>query len=345
MRTFDIKPVSQSLAETLRHKIDGKTKPIGSLGRLEDIALRIGLIQQTTSPSLNRPHLLVYAGDHGIVAEGVSAYPQDVTWQMVKNFLQGGAAASVLCKQHGIKLLTIDAGVNYDFDRAPGLIINKTGRSTSNFLYGPAITPDQVDHAFSSSAAIVKDVFSSGCNVIGFGEMGIGNTSSAAAMMSIVCGLSVDLCVGRGTGLSDDGLNRKTAVLRQSLMRNTSRDVRDVLSEYGGFEIAQMTGGILQAAELGMVILIDGFISSVSCLLASTLCPHMLEYCIFCHQSAERAHTLLLDYLNATPILNLEMRLGEGSGIAVALPIVQSALTFLNQMASFESAGVSGKEG
>jgi nicotinate-nucleotide--dimethylbenzimidazole phosphoribosyltransferase len=342
MKKFKIPRPKGALRPRLQHKIDLKTKPTGSLGRLEEVAAQIGLIQNTLEPSLSQPHLLVFAGDHGIAAEGVSAYPQEVTWQMVMNFLNGGAAINVFCKQHNIALRVVDAGVNHTFPQnAPGLIHNKTGHGTANFAVEPAMTLKQAQHCIDTGASLISEIHANGCNVIGFGEMGIGNTSSAAVLMSLLCGIPLPLCVGRGTGLGDEALQHKLTVLTKAVEKHgwPSTPVK-ILATYGGFEIAQMAGAMLQAAELGMVVLVDGFIACTAYLVAHALEPAVKDYCIFCHQSREQGHKLLLDHLHVRPLLNLDMRLGEGTGAAVAYPLVLSAINFLNQMASFESAGV-----
>lgn len=342
MKKFKISNVKGVLRPKLQHKIDHKTKPPGSLGKLEELGLQIGLIQNTLEPRLTNPHLLVFAGDHGIVAEGVSAYPQDVTWQMVMNFLNGGAAINVFCRQHNIVLQVVDAGVNHTFPKnAPGLIHSKAGRGTANFALEPAMTVAQAQTCIDTGAAIVRRIHATGCNVIGFGEMGIGNTSSAAVLMSLLCGIPLPQCVGRGTGLDDKALNHKLAVLTKAVAaQGWPNTPIEILATYGGFEIAQMTGAILQAAESGMAVLIDGFIASSAFLVAHALEPAVKDYGIFCHQSREQGHKLLLDHLQAQPLLSLGMRLGEGTGAAVAYPLLVSAVSFLNEMASFESAGV-----
>ena len=346
MRKYNIEPVSTEIENKLRQKIDRKTKPLGSLGVLEEIALRIGLIQNSLTPCLKNPTILVFAADHGITNEGVSAYPKEVTWQMVMNFLNGGAAINIFCKQHKINLNVVDAGVDHDFPHeTPRLIRNKAGRSTENFLKRPAMTVKQAQHCIESSADIVSDICKAGCNVIGFGEMGIGNTSSASALMSVMCGIPVADCVGRGTGLDDQRVKHKQDVLGQAIAHHGLQDsVVKKLATYGGFEIAQIAGGILQAAERRMVILIDGFISTAGYLIAHAIDPRVKPYCLFSHQSSEQAHQLLLNHLDVKPILNLGMRLGEGTGVAVCFPVIQSAINFLNEMASFESASVSDKK-
>jgi nicotinate-nucleotide--dimethylbenzimidazole phosphoribosyltransferase len=346
MTSFNIKPLSNELTEQLQHKINFKTKPLGALGALEQVALKIGRIQHTLSPRLKQPTILVFAGDHGIVAEGVSPYPQEVTYQMVFNFLTGGAAINVFCRQNGIGIKVVDAGVNFDFVPHPDLIDAKIAKGTQSYLIGPAMTIAQTEAALASGAALVQAAFDDGSNIIGFGEMGIGNTSSASMLMSVFCGLPIEACVGRGTGLDDPGLSRKKAVLSQARQNNPvdAADPLVVLATFGGFEIAMMAGAMLKAAELGMVVLIDGFIASAALLTARAFAPSVMDYCIFTHQSHEQGHQRLLTCLGAEPLVNLEMRLGEGSGAAVVYPLILAAVNFLNQMASFESANVSQKE-
>ncbi len=343
MRSYKIDLIDDGLSEAIQTKINSKAKPLGALGRLEEIALQIGLIQNSLNPKLTQPHLLVFAGDHGIAKEGVSAYPQEVTWQMVMNFLNGGAAINVFCKQHHIALKVIDAGVNYDFPKNTiGLIHNKAGKGTDNFLLAPAMSIKLAQSCIDSSANIVKQISTSGCNVIGFGEMGIANTSSAALLMCMLSGIPIQLCVGKGTGLTDEALIRKLDILKIALVkRGKPNTPLKVLATYGGFEIAQMVGAILQAAEKRMIILIDGFISTAAYLVAQAMEPNVKEYCIFCHQSNEQGHSHLLKHLSIEPLLNLNMRLGEGTGVAIAYPIIESAVNFINDMASFESANVS----
>jgi nicotinate-nucleotide--dimethylbenzimidazole phosphoribosyltransferase len=341
---FDIRPLSRSLAPALQAKIDQKTKPLGALGQLEALALRIGLIQHSLTPALKHPAILVFAGDHGIAGAGVSAYPQTVTAQMVANFAAGGAAINVFARQHQIELLIVDAGVNADLSVLPGLIHASLGKGTANVLEQPAMTAEQCGMALDKGADLVLRQWRRGCNCIGFGEMGIGNTSSAALIMHRLTGLPLECCVGRGTGLDDAQLHHKIAVLRQALTRHAqSADPEDVLAAFGGFEIAMMTGAYLKAAELRMLILVDGFIACGALLAAARLYPAVLDYCIFSHMSDEKGHRALLDHLQARPLLNLGLRLGEGSGIALAYPLLQSAVGFLNQMSSFDRAGVDKK--
>jgi nicotinate-nucleotide--dimethylbenzimidazole phosphoribosyltransferase len=345
MTTFDITPVSTDITAALQHKIDYKTKPVGALGTLEKLALQIGRIQQTLTPSLRNPSMVVFAGDHGIAHEGVSPFPQEVTYQMVFNFLQGGAAINVFTKQNGINIKVVDAGVNFDFSGHPGLVHAKVAMGTKSFLHEPAMTTAQCETAIEKGAAIVKELHEQGCNVIGFGEMGIANTSAAAVIMSLLCNIPLEQCIGRGTGLDDEGLIRKKVILAEAIIRHNriEKTPLNVLSTFGGFEIAMMCGAMLQAAAAGMLILADGFITTAALLVASGINERVLDYSIFTHQSGEQGHRLMLAHLKAVPLLDLGMRLGEGTGAAVAYPVIQAAVSFLNEMASFESAGVSNK--
>jgi len=328
----------------IQQKIDGKTKPLGALGRLEQLALQICTVQNTLTPALQQPSILVFAADHGIAEENVSAYPSVVTQQMVYNFLAGGAAINVLARQHQLHLQIIDAGVNHDFAPHPHLIDAKIAYGTRNFLYEPAMTAAQCEAALQKGSELVSALQAEGCNVIGLGEMGIGNTSAAAVLMQVLTGLPLSICVGSGTGLDETGIAHKRAILTAAIAYHAlpPDPVLSVLQTFGGFEVAMMVGAYCRAAEAGMLILVDGFIASAAVLVAARLQPDLdvLSHCIFTHQSAEMGHRRLLNYLRADVLLNLDMRLGEGSGIAVAYPLVESAVRFLNEMASFESAGV-----
>lgn len=332
-----------NITKALQQKIDLKTKPTGALGRLESLALQIGLVQNTTEPVLKAPHLLLFAADHGITKEGVSAYPQEVTFQMVMNILQGGAAVNVFCRQHQINILTIDAGVNHIFPDNPHLINSKVGMGTHSFLSEKAMTREQLEKCFEKATSIVDQVATT-CNVIGFGEMGIGNTSSASMIMHSLCGFPLIECIGRGTGLNDQQLHHKFEILHSAkLFHGELTTPRDILQTYGGFEIAQICGAMLAAFQNNMLILVDGFIATSAFLVAHAMNPNIIKNAIFCHQSNEAGHQKMLQYLNVDPILHLDMRLGEGSGCALAYPIIESSVKFLNEMASFESAGVSNK--
>jgi nicotinate-nucleotide--dimethylbenzimidazole phosphoribosyltransferase len=339
-KMFNIIPSDNSLLEAIQNKIHGKTKPPGSLGILESIALKIALIQKTLTPTLRKPCLLLFVGDHGVVDEGVSPYPQVVTQQMVKNFVDGGAAINVFCRQHAIEIDVVDAGVKGDLSDLP-IIHAKVGHGTRNFLYEPAMSAAECEQAMVRGAMLVRAKKEAGSNIIGLGEMGIGNTSSAAVLFSSLSGLPIEQCVGRGTGLDDQGLLHKTAILKQALARHgNSLDPFQTLATFGGYEIAMMCGALLAACELQIVVLVDGFIASSAAAVAFELEPAAKDYCIFSHLSDESGHRIMLDYLGVTPMVSLGLRLGEGSGVAVTYPLIVSSINFLNEMASFESAGV-----
>ena len=344
MRKFLISPVSSTIDVDLKKKIDAKTKPPGSLGRLEKLAVQFGRIQNSLNPELINPTILVFAGDHGITEEGVSPYPQEVTTQMVINFLKGGAAINVFCHQNNISLHVIDAGVKNDFPECNDLIKAKIGRGTKNFCKEPSMSFDECERAIEKGAELSHTVPLSTCNVIGFGEMGIGNTSSAAALTHRFTGLPVEDCVGKGTGLDDSGLEHKQNTIRQALEKHAQiKEPQAVLSTFGGFEIAMMVGAMLESAVLKRIILIDGFIATAAFLAAFRIVPEIKQYAVFAHKSDEKGHGKILKYMQVEPLISLGMRLGEGTGAAVAFPILQSAVSFLNQMASFESAGVSSR--
>lgn len=341
MKKFHISPRSRALDAQIQAIIDQKTKPIGALGLLEKLALQIAAVQESFSPAWQAPHFLVFAADHGVAQEGVSPYPAEVTAQMVFNFVRGGAAINVFCRQHGIQLQVIDAGVNGDFPADLPIIHQKIARGTRNFLHEPAMSAEELEAALKvGSLLVAKITFASNCNVIGFGEMGIGNTSAAALILSELAQIPLGDCVGRGTGLDDNGLQHKLKTLQKAQTVHTGpKTPLDILQTFGGFEIAQMMGAMLQAAENRMLILVDGFIATSAFLLAHALEPNILDYAVFCHQSDEQGHRLMLDYLGVKPLLNLGMRLGEGTGAAVAFPILDSALRFLNEMADFGTLG------
>lgn len=334
-----------TIQQQLQHKINTKTKPLGSLGVLESIAFKIGSIQKTCSPSLSKPTILVFAGDHGIVnTKPISPFPQEVTSQMVFNFLQGGAAINVFCKQHNIHLKVVDAGVNFNFDHTPNLIDAKIKKGTQDYSIAPAMSLEDCEKAIEKGKQLVTKQFTEGTNVIGFGEMGIGNTSSASLLMSAITQIPIEECVGKGTGLNTEGVNNKIAILKQAQLHHSKQtNPLAILATFGGFEIAMITGAFLKAAALNMVILVDGFIVTSSLLVASAINPKVLNNCIFSHCSNEQGHLKMLDYLQVDTLLNLGLRLGEGTGVALAYPLIQSSVNFLNEMASFESANVSDK--
>ncbi|MFM0321534.1 nicotinate-nucleotide--dimethylbenzimidazole phosphoribosyltransferase [Caballeronia glebae] len=348
MSTLNDIPMPRALDRTLeaelRRVIDMKTKPPGSLGRLESIALQMGLIQRTTQPRIERPAMIVFAGDHGIAKEGVSSYPQEVTAQMVANFLAGGAAINALSRSVGMALEVVDAGVATPIPIDHGNERLSLGLGTRNFAHERAMSRETALEGIARGAARVRHHAALGTNVIGFGEMGIANTSAAACLMSRLCHLPIDECVGRGTGLDDRGLAHKRDVLGRALaLHRDDGDAIDTLATFGGFEIAMMTGAYLAAACEGMTILVDGFIATSALLVASKIAPDVLGYCVFAHASDEAGHRRMLAHFDAAALLQLDLRLGEGTGAALALPILRAAVAFVGEMASFESAGVSNK--
>ncbi|MFP3568333.1 nicotinate-nucleotide--dimethylbenzimidazole phosphoribosyltransferase [Paraburkholderia sp. SIMBA_030] len=345
LRLPEVEPLDQTLRDELQHIIDTKTKPPGSLGRLEALARQMGLIQRTTRPTVDRPAMIVFAGDHGIADEGVSPYPQAVTAQMVANFLAGGAAINALSRVAGTELEVVNAGIATPLPSTEGLTDIPVAAGTRNFAHEPAMTRDEALAAMQAGAARVRHHAALGSNVIGFGEMGIANTSSAACLMSRLCGVPIDECVGRGTGLDNAGLAKKRNVLASALARHAvSTDPLDVLATFGGFEIAMMAGAYLAAAEARMTILVDGFIATAALLVADALEPNVREYCVFAHASNEAGHRRMLDHFGALPLLSLDMRLGEGTGAALAVPLLRAAAAFVGEMASFESAGVADRD-
>ena len=342
---FTIRPLDHSLDADLQHKIDNKTKPLGSLGKLETIALQVGRIQNTLSPTFKNPHMLIFAGDHGAAKAGISAYPQDVSWQMVENYLQGGAGANVFSHQNSMAMVVVDAGVAHEFGEREGLInakISPTG--TRNYIVEPAMTRDQCEAALVRGAGFAREAIAKGCNVMGLGEKGIGNTGSASLITHMLTGAPLVECVGRGTGINDEVLAHKRALMQKAIDRAqlpADADVMTVLTEFGGFEIVMMVGAYLASAEAGITILADGVIATSALLAAVRIEPNVLDYVIFCHKSAEAGHIVQLRAMGADPVMDIGMRLGEGTGAMVTYPVICSAMAFMNEMASFESAGVS----
>lgn len=334
-------PFDATLACRLEARINDKTKPLGSLGTLERLARQIGLIQGSDHPVLRQSAIVVCAGDHGVTAEGISAYPQSVTWQMVENFLAGGAAINVFARQNECALYIVDTGVNHDFGVRDGLLDRKIAPGTANFCQSPAMTAQQCASALQAGMQFAEALQT---DVLGFGEMGIGNTTAAAALMAAFTAVPVQECVGAGTGLDARGIARKAdAVTRALHLHDRASAPLERLAALGGFEIAFMTGAMLAAARRRKVLLIDGFIVSSALLVAAALQPAVLEYCVFSHCSDEAGHRRMLQYLGATPLMQLDLRLGEGTGAALALPLLRAAVNFLERMATFSSASVSEK--
>jgi len=340
-----------ALHSVLQSALDNKTKPLGSLGRLEALAVQIGEILGTDKPVLAHPHMVVFAADHGLTAQGISAFPADVSWQMVENFLAGGAAVSVLARQHGLALTVVDCGVNRDFlaglpagTQRTGLAVRKVAgaeQGTADASQGVAMSQVQCEQAMRHGMELVRGLPG---NALLLGEMGIGNTSAASLLLARLAGLDIELCTGSGTGLDAAAVARKCEVLRRVLaLHADATQPLDALAAFGGLEIATMTGAVLQAAAQRRVILVDGFIASAAVLVAHALQPLVLQRCVFAHRSGERGHSLMLNALKVEPLLDLQLRLGEGSGAALAWPLLQSACAILREMASFASAGVSEK--
>ncbi|MFT3801200.1 MAG: nicotinate-nucleotide--dimethylbenzimidazole phosphoribosyltransferase [Burkholderiaceae bacterium] len=345
-----------ALHARLTRRIDDKTKPLGALGAIESLAIRIGMIVGSPAPRLDRPQLVVFAADHGLARHRTSAYPSDVTAQMVRNFLDGGAAVSVLARQHGLALSVVDCGVRTAMPSRTGLIDRRIAAGTADALEGPAMSAAQCLRAIDNGIAVVDALPG---NALLLGEMGIGNTSAAALLLARLTGWPIDDCVGRGTGLDDAGLAHKREILRRVMARDAAiaHGVADAaeglpgdggaralaaLASLGGFEIATMVGAVLRAAADRRVIVVDGLIASVAVLVAEQLAPRVRQRCVFAHRSAEAAHGRLLAYWDVEPLLQLGLRLGEGSGAALAWPLIVSACRLLDEMASFGDAGVAG---
>ncbi|WP_321516200.1 nicotinate-nucleotide--dimethylbenzimidazole phosphoribosyltransferase [Marinifilum fragile] len=342
MIEFKIDSLSDNLNKELQEKIDTKTKPIGSLGMLEKIAFQLGKIQNSLNPEINNPNVVVFAGDHGIADDGVSFYPKSVSYQMLYNYMEGGAASTVFAKQHGIKFNVVDAGIDHDFDPSLPIINRKLAYGTKNYRLEPAMTKEQCLEGIKRGAEVIEEIHQNGCNFIIFGEKGIGNTSSASLILSLLGDIPLEECVGRGTGLDKEGVKSKFDLLNEGLSKyNKSNDPIDVLTHFGGFEIVMIVGAMLKAAELKMTLLIDGFIITSALLAAFKINPKVKDYCLFAHKSNEQAHIKMLNIIGGEPILDIGMRLGEATGAMVCYPLIKSAAQFMNEMASFQDAGVS----
>lgn len=341
MKNFRIEYPTPYIKEALIDKINNLTKPKGSLGVLEELALQIGIIQQSLSPSLHRPHNILFAADHGIVEEGVSKSPKEVTWQQLSNFLHGGAGVNFLCRQHGFELVLVDAGVDYDLPYEKGIKNCSVGRGTRNFRKGPAMTEKEMELCLERGAQTVDEVYQKGCNIVCFGEMGIGNTSPSSVWMHLFTGIPLEQCVGAGSGLDPIGIQHKYNILKLAI-ENYQGDgsTANQIAWFGGFEMVMAIGGMLRAAELKMIILVDGFIMTNCILAASKLHPEVLAYAIFGHQGDEIGHKLVLEALHAHPLLNLGLRLGEGTGAICAYPILVSAVNMINEMDNFAHASI-----
>jgi nicotinate-nucleotide--dimethylbenzimidazole phosphoribosyltransferase len=341
MKKFNISRPDLAIKPELESKINNLTKPKGSLGMLEELAVKVGLIQQTLSPKLTLPHNILFAADHGILDEGVSASPRQVTWQQLYHFSRGGAGINFLCNQHGFKLVLVDSGVDKDIPAEYGIIDKKVRKGTRNFLYESAMTHEEMNQCLEAGADVVKQVKASGCNIVSFGEMGSGNTSPSSMWMHLFTGIPLQQCIGAGAGLDNEGIKHKYDVLSRALANyKGDGSVEDKMAWFGGYEMMMAVGGMLQAAEEGMIIIVDGFIMTNCILAASQLYPEVLDYAIFGHQGDESGHKLVLEALGAKPLLHLGLRLGEGSGAVCAYPIIQSAVNMINEMDSFTDTNV-----
>jgi nicotinate-nucleotide--dimethylbenzimidazole phosphoribosyltransferase len=345
MRSFKIEAPDNSLRPAIQAKIDNLNKPKGSLGRLEELAMQVCLIQQTLSPSLEHPCHLLLGGDHGIEREGVSVSPREVTWQQMINFTRGGGGVNMFCRQHGFKLRIVDVGVDYDLSSVPGIIDHKIARGTKNFLYEPAMTEEEFDKAIEIGAALVDDCIEEGCKVLSIGEMGIANTSPSSIWMHLFGGIPLKDCIGAGAGLDNDGIRHKYEILSKALSRHQSSlspltSHLSPLRIFGGFEMIAAIGTMLRAAELHLIILVDGFIMTACALAAIRLYPAAQDYMIFTHCGDESGHRMMLDIVDARPLLHLGLRLGEGTGALCAFPIVDSAVRMINEMNNFDNAKI-----
>lgn len=342
MKKFNIKQPDEVIRPAIVAKINDLTKPKGALGILEDLALQIGMIQQTLSPTLTHPCNVLFGADHGIVDEGVSVSPKEVTWQQLIHFACGQrAGVNFFCRQHHFTLKIVDAGVDYDFPETCGIINRKIRKGTRNYLHEAAMTSEEMNQCIESGAEIVRKCHEEGCNIISFGEMGIGNTSASSLWMHAFTHIPLIQCIGAGSGLNQEGIRHKYNVLEQAWNNyQGDKSAEDYIRYFGGYEMVMAIGGMLQAAELHMTILVDGFIMTNCILAASRLYPAVLSYAIFGHQGDEAGHKLVLDYLHARPILNLGLRLGEGTGAICAYPIVDSAVRMINEMDTFSHASI-----
>jgi len=337
--------LDRNLMKKAQERLDNLTKPQGSLGRLEDLAKLIVGITKKENPILKDKVIFTLAGDHGVTEEGVSAYPKEVTPQMVYNFLRGGAGINVLAKHIGARVIVVDAGVSCDLEPHPGLVIKKINYGTKNMAKGPAMTKEEAIRCIEVGAELFEDEFEKGIDIIGTGDMGIGNTTPSSAIAACFTGKPVELLTGRGTGIDDDSLKNKIEIIKRSLEVNkpNSKDAIDVLSKVGGFEIGTLSGIILKAASKRIPVVIDGFISGAAALIAYHLEPKVKDFMIASHCSVEKGHRVILDYLGLKPILDLDLRLGEGTGAALGIGIIDAALKIMTQMATFKSASVSEK--
>jgi nicotinate-nucleotide--dimethylbenzimidazole phosphoribosyltransferase len=353
MKEFNIQSVDKSLQASIQEKIDNLNKPKGSLGRLEELALQICLIQHTLEPSLAHPCHLLLGGDHGIEREGVSVSPREVTWQQMINFTRGGGGVNMFCRQHGFKLRIVDVGVDYDLSAVPGIIDRKIARGTKNFLYEPAMTEEEFDRAIMVGVELVDDCIQEGCRVFCIGEMGIANTSPSSIWMHFFGNIPLAECIGAGAGLDNEGIRHKYEVLSKAVDNFKNSHLSTLNSQlstlnfqlsplryFGGFEMVAAIGAMLRAAEQHLIILVDGFIMTACAVAAIKLYPAAQDYMIFTHCGDESGHKKMLDIVGAKPLLQLGLRLGEGTGALCAFPIIDSAVRMMNEMNNFQNAKI-----
>ncbi|MBL1404799.1 MAG: nicotinate-nucleotide--dimethylbenzimidazole phosphoribosyltransferase [Rhizobiales bacterium] len=345
LSNYTIKPINKSLLESVQSAIDIKTKPPGSLGRIEDLALQMAGAQNSENPVCDPARLFIFAGDHGLTAEGVSAWPSEVTTQMVANFLKGGAAANVFARTNNVDITIVDAGIIGDLPDHQNLIKANIRKGTRNAMHEDALTADELEAALQFGAKVTSNAAQKGDKVILFGEMGIGNTSSATLLAHSIIGTDLETLTGPGAGLDEDGVNKKVEILKRVAARKSGKlEPTQALQAFGGLEIAMITGGIIGAAANKSVALIDGFIASSAALCAIKARPELAPYVVFSHRSEEPGHRAMTQAVDAVPLMDLNLRLGEGTGALLALPLLRNACAMLADMATFESAGVSDKE-
>lgn len=339
-----ITTMNSKLREALQNKIDNLNKPKGSLGRLEQLALQAGLIQQTLEPQLRHPCHLLLGGDHGIEKEGVSVSPREITWQQMINFTHGGGGVNMFCRQHGFDLSIVDVGVDYDLTSVSGITHRKIARGTRNFRYEAAMNEQEYEAALQVGRNLIDMCHTKGCNIVSIGEMGIGNTSPSSIWMHLFCHIPLEECIGAGSGLNSEGIRHKQTVLAESVTRfqaqHKTPSANDILRYFGGFEMIAAIGAMLHAAQHRIIILVDGFIMTACALGACHLNPKVKDYMVFCHCGDESGHRRMLDAMGAQPLLNLGLRLGEGTGALCAYPIVDSAVRMINEMNNFENAKI-----
>jgi len=341
MKQFNVIPVDRLQEQEIQAKIDNLNKPKGSLGRLEELAMQVCLVQQTLEPSLAHPCHLLLGGDHGIEREGVSVSPREVTWQQMINFTRGGGGVNMFCRQHGFKLRIVDVGVDYDLSDVPGIIDRKIARGTKNFLYEPAMSEEEFDKAIQVGVDLVDACCAEGCRVLSIGEMGIANTSPSSIWMHLFGNIPLVECIGAGAGLNNDGIRHKYEVLSKAVQKSPNLGgIIEVIRYFGGFEMVAAIGAMLRAAEQHLIILVDGFIMTACAIAAIRLYPASQDYMIFTHCGDESGHKRMLDIVGAKPLLHLGLRLGEGTGSLCAFPIVDSAVRMMNEMNNFDTAKI-----